>query len=104
MLCNMVFKCILLCYYTFPIFSSLSPPLPCILLDSSIPPNLVHVHGSYTSSLASPFPVLFLTSPVYFGPNNYASYSLYLFPHCPPASSLLITLHVISISVILFLF
>ena len=61
-------------------------------------PWVIHI-----SSLASPFPILFLTSHVYFVPTNYASYSLYLFhPFFHPF--LLITLHVISISVILFLF
>ena len=58
----------------------------------------------HISSLASPFPILFLTSPCLF-----CTYHLcFLFPVTfPPFSlspSLLITLHVISISVILFLF
>ena len=41
---------------------------------------------------------------VYFVPTNYASYSLYFFPSFSPFPSPLITLHVISIPVILFLF
>ena len=62
-------------------------------------PWVVHL-----SSLASPFPMLFLTFPVYFVPTIYASHSLYLSPHSLASSSLLITLPVISISVNLFLF
>ena len=56
------------------------------------------------SSLASTFPTLFLPSPVYFLPTIYATYSLYLSPLSPPPTPLLITLHVSSISVVLFLF
>ena len=48
----------------------------------------------HISSLAFPFPILFLTSP-YFVPTNYAL-SLYLFPHSLPSPSLLITLQMIS--------
>ena len=80
-------------------FLSLHPAPP-------IPPSFPHlgscpwvIHISY---LASTFPILFLTSSIYFVPTNYASY--YLFPHSPHSSSPLIILHVISISVILFLF
>ena len=57
----------------------------------------------HTSSLASPFPILFLPS-LYFVLTIYASYSLYLFPHSSPSLSPQITFHVIDISVILFLF
>ena len=42
--------------------------------------------------------------PVYFLPTIYATYSLYLSPLYPTPTPLLITLHVISISVVLFLF
>ena len=55
------------------------PPLPPALPHVSSCPWVVH-----RSSLASSFPILFLTSPVYFLPTSYASYSLYLFPHSPP--------------------
>ena len=41
---------------------------------------------------------------VYFLPTIYATQSLYLSPLSPPPTPLLITLHVISISVVLFLF
>ena len=78
-----------------PLFPSTLYPLPLL------PYPLVHVHGSYIFSLAPPFPILFSTSPCLF-----CTYQLcFLFPvPSPPSHSLLITLHVISISVILFLF
>ena len=88
------------------LFHFFSPLLPSTLYHLSLQysylpsscPWIVHIR-----SLASPFPILFLTSP-YFVPTIYASYSLYLFPHSCPSASPLITLHVISISVILLLF
>ena len=53
--------------------------LPCIPSPTGIPPHpLVQVH------LASTFPILFLTSPIYFVTIIYATYSLYLFPHSTP--------------------
>ena len=64
-----------------PFFSPLYSPLPCTPFPPTFHPFLsscpwvVHI-----SSLASPFPILFLTSPVYFVPTIYASYSLYLSP------------------------
>ena len=86
-----------------PFFSPLYSPLPCTSPPTIIPhlsscPWVIHVN-----SLASSFPILFLTSP-YFVPTIYASYSLYLFPHSSLSLSPLITLHVISISMTLFLF
>ena len=70
-------------------FSPFSPQL-CTLL----PPSFPHlsscqwvIHKSY---LASPFPILFLTFPVYFVPTIYASYSLYLLPNSPPSPPQLI--------------
>ena len=79
-------------------FISLCPALPSLqhLPSLSSCPWVMHI-----SSLASPFPILFLTSPCLF-----CIYQLcFLFPVTfPPFSpSPLITLHVISISVILFL-
>ena len=93
-----------LCYYSCPIFS---PSLTSSLRTSSHLHSLalVHVHGSYLKVLwllhflYYPYP-----PPVYCVPTIYATYSLYLFPLSPPPTPLLITLHVISISVILFLF
>ena len=56
------------------------------------------------SSMASTFRHYIYPPPVYFPPIIYATYSLYLSPVSPPPNPLLITLHVISISVVLFLF
>ena len=65
-------------------FLSFIPLCPASLL----PPAFLHLSSClwvvHISSLASPFPILFLTSPVYFVPTIYASYSLYLFPHSTP--------------------
>ena len=64
--------------------SPLCPSMPGILLPSSNTPHLsscprfVHI-----STLASSFPILFLTPPVYYVPTNYATYSLYLLSHSP---------------------
>ena len=86
-------------------FLPLYSPPPCTPPPTSIPfplsscPWVVHI-----SSLASPFPILFLTSRVYFVPTNYASYSMYLSLPFFPSSSPLITCHVISIFVILLQF
>ena len=67
-----------------PFFLPFIPLCPVIPL----PPSFPHVSSCpwvvHGSSLASPFPILFLTSPVYFVSTIYASYSLYLFSHCPP--------------------
>ena len=66
--------------------SPLYSPLLCTLPPTSTPlhtlsscPWVVHIR-----SLAFPFPILLLTSPVYFVPTTYASYSLYLLPLSPP--------------------
>ena len=83
-------------------FPPLHSPPPCIPPPSHIPPP----HSScpwviHINSLASTFPILFLPSPCLF-----SSYHLcYLFSvPFPPPHPLLIILHVISISVVLFLF
>ena len=64
----------------FPPFIPLHPvhPLPPTFPAFSSCPWII-----YISSLASPFPILFLTSPIDFVPTNYAAYSMYLFPHSP---------------------
>ena len=82
-------------------FTQLHPaqPLPPTFPSYSSCPWVILI-----SSLASTFPTLFLPSPVYFPPIIYAIYSLYLSPLSPPPNPLLINLHVISISVVLFLF
>ena len=75
-----------ICYYSCPMFCLLFPstlytptriPAPTPASFSSCP-WVVHI-----SSLASTFPILFLTSPVYYLPTIYASYSLYLFSLSP---------------------
>ena len=85
-----------------------SPPL--ILLCSTHPllpafprfsscPWVIHI-----SSLALHFLHYSYPPPVYHLPTIYATYSLYLSPLAPLPAPLLITLHVISIFVVLFLF
>ena len=85
----------------FHTFIALCPahPLPPTFPHLSSCPRVVHISAS-----ASTFPILFLPSPVYLLPTIYDTYSLYLFPFSPPPTPPLITLHVISISVVLFLF
>ena len=70
-------------YYSCPIFSPRFHLCPAHPLLSALPclsscPWVIHL-----SSPASPFPVLFLTSP-YFVSTIYASYFLYLFPQFSP--------------------
>ena len=79
------FKCILLIMllqlsHFFP-FIPLCPalPLPPAFYSLSSCPWVLHIN-----SLAYPFPILFLTSPLYFVPTIYAAYSLYLSPQLPP--------------------
>ena len=81
----------------FPPFTLLHPthPLPPTFPHYSSCPWVIHI-----SSLASTFPIVFLPSPCFL-PTIYATYSLYLSPLSPPPNPLLITLHVISISVVL---
>ena len=87
-------------------FPSLYSLPPCIPLPTHIPPtHLVHVHGSYIQVLwLLHFLFYSYPSPIYFLPTIYATYSLQLSPLSPSLTPLLITLHVISISVVLFLF
>ena len=86
-------------------FRPLHSTAPCPPPPSHIPPYSSCPWVILINSLASTFPTLFLPPPpVYFPPIIYATYSLYLSPLSPPPTALLITLHVISISVALFLF
>ena len=85
----MVFLFLLFIYFidyaiTVVQFSPLYSSLPCTQPPTRIPPPLVHVHGSHIlSSLASPFPILFLPSPCPFS----TDYLCYLFPvPFPPLS------------------
>ena len=90
-------------YYSCPI----SPFIPLYPAHPSHPhsprlsscPWVIHI-----SSLASPFPILFLTSPYLFCTYHLCFLFPVPFPPLTPSSSPLITLHMISISVILFLF
>ena len=87
--------------------SHFPPSLHSILPTPSLPhsPSIVHVYGSYLEVLwLLHFLHYFYSPPVYFPPIIYATYSLYLSPPPPPPTPLLITLHVSSISVVLFLF
>ena len=82
-------------------------PLYSLQPYTSLPPAFPHLSSCpwvvHISSLASPFPTLFLTSPCLFC--TYHLCFLFPVPFLPlPAPPPLITLHVISISVILFLF
>ena len=72
-------------YYSFLIFFlPFIPTLPCPAPHTpALSSALLHDHGLYISSLASLFPMPFLTSPS-FMTSSYASYSLYLpFPTLP---------------------
>ena len=100
-----IFKYILLfMLLVAPFFSPLYRLQPCTPPPTSIPhlsscPWLVHI-----SSLASTFPTLFLPSPCLFSTHHLCFLLSVPFPPSPPPTPLLITLHVISISVVLFLF
>ena len=87
-----------------PFFSSLYSPLP----SSPLPPAFPHLSSCpwviHISSLAFTFPTLFLPSPCLFSTYHLCYLFSVPFPPSPPPTPLLITLHVISISVILFLF
>ena len=82
-------------------FTQLHPAHP---LPPTFPPYSSCAWVILISSLASTFPTLFLPSPCLFS----TYYLCYLFsvpfPPSPPPSPLLTTLHVISISMVLFLF
>ena len=82
-----IFYC--LCYYSCPISPQLYFPLPCIPPSTHIPPQtpfspcpwVIHV-----SSLASPFPILFLTSPCLFDAYQLCFLFPVPFPPIPPPS------------------
>ena len=84
-----------------PFFSPLYPAPPCTLPFPPVFPPL----GScpwvvHTSSLASPFPILFFTSPCLFSTYHLCFLFPVPFPHSPQFSSQLITLQMISIVMI----
>ena len=79
------FKYILLFMLFVPFFSPLYAPPPCTLLPPAFPPLSSCPWVIHISSLASPFPILFLTSPCPFC----AYQSCFLFPvPFPPFSPL----------------
>ena len=85
-------------------FPPLTPLPPAHPLPPTFPPYSSCPWVILISYLASAFIHYSYPPPVYFPPIIFATYSLYLSPHSPPPAPLLITLHVISISVVLFLF
>ena len=93
-----------LCYYSCPI----CPPTP--LHPAHPPPS--HIPPPYSScpwvilisSLASTVPTLFLPSPCLFSTYHLCYFFSVPLPHSPPPTPLLTSLHVISISMVLFLF
>ena len=93
-----------LCYYSCPIFSPLYSAPPCTPLPQTSLPLSSHPWVIHICSLVSPFPILFLTSPCLFCTYHLCFLFSVPFPHSPPSPFPLITLSVISISVILFLF
>ena len=61
---NIVFKiCLLIKLYSYPTFSHFCSPPPCTLLPPAFPSPSLYPWVIHVSSLASPFPILFLTSP-----------------------------------------
>ena len=85
----------------FPQFTPLHPayPLPPTFIPYSSCSWVIHI-----SSLASTFPILFLPSLCLFSTYNLCYLFFVSFPHSRPPTPLLITLHVISISMVPFLF
>ena len=85
----------------FSPFTPLHPahPLPPTFPPYSSCPWVIHI-----CSLASTFPTLFLPSPCLFSTYHLCYLFSVPFPLSPPPTPLLTTLHVISISVVLFLF
>ena len=103
--CTILFK---ICFMDYAItvapFPPLSSPTPCAPPPTCIPPFSSCLWIIHISSLASPFPILFLTSPCLFSTYHLCYLFSVPFPLSPPPTPLFITLHVISISVVLFLF
>ena len=71
----------LLQFSDLPPFTQLHPAH---YLPPTFPPYSLCPWVILISSLASTFPILFLPSPVYFVPTNYATYSLHLPPSFSP--------------------
>ena len=94
----------LLCYYSCPTFSPLPPSAEYPQSLQQSPPQFMSMGGTYEFfSFSISYTIFNLHLSILYLP-FYASYSLYLVPHSPPSPSPLIALHVISISMFLFLF
>ena len=85
-------------------FPPLTPLHPAHSLPLTFPPYSSCPWVILISSLASTFPILFSTSPCLFSTYHLCYLFSVPFPLSHPPTPLLITLHVISISVVLFLF
>ena len=92
-----------LCYCSCPISPPHSNP-SCPPPPSHIPPYSSCPWVIFISSLASTFPTLFLPSPCLFSTYHLCYLFSVPFPPSPPPTPLLTPLHVISISMVLFLF
>ena len=92
-----------LCYYSCPISIPLTPLHPAHPLPPKFPPYSSCPWVIIISSLASTFPTLFLPSPCLFSTYHLCYLFSVPFPPSPPPTPLLTTLHVISISMVLFL-
>ena len=104
--CSLIFEEYIYIFIDYAITVVPFPPLHSI---ASCPPPPSHLPSLEFMSMGHAYKFFgFLhysyPPPVYFPPIIYAIYSLYLSPLSPPPNPLLITLHVISISVVLFLF
>ena len=85
-------------------FHPLYPPPPSAPCPTHIPPPYFLPMGPTYKFFAFSISYTILTLPLSICYLPFVLLILYLFPHSPPSHSLLITLHVISISVNLFLF
>ena len=85
-------------------FPPFTPLHPAHLLPPTFPPYSSCPWVILTSSLASTFPTLVLPSPCLFSTYHLCYLFSVPFPPSPPPTPLLTTLHVISISMVLFLF
>ena len=98
----------LICFIDYAITVVPFPPPFSLCPAHSLPPTFPPFSSCpwviHISSLASPFPILFLPSPCLFSTYHLCYLFSVPFPPSPPPTPLLITLHVISISVILILF
>ena len=88
---------------TVVLFPPLYSPQPCIPPPTHIPPLSVHIHGHTYTVFGFYISYTILTLPLSIFYLQFILLILCTFPP-PPPTRLLITLHVISISVILFLF